>query len=488
MLQHTTLRQICAGLASVIALVIATSSAEAQCDARLRQLSTDSFANSTSQHRTEVEPDTFVFGSTIVATFQIGRFFDGGASDIGWATSTDGGASWSKGFLPGITKFQGAGPYDRVSDPSVAYDVRHNAWLIASLPILESGGSTRAPAVVVSRSDDGGLTWANPVTVATASDLDKSWTVCDTTASSLFYGNCYTEYDDVSAGDQLRMATSTDGGLTWTGATVAAMSALGGQPVVQPNGTVIVPLDNGNESNVQAVTSTDGGVNYAGPVTIATIVAHDVAGNLRSSPLPSAEIDGAGLVYVVWHDCRFRTGCASNDIVFSTSSNGTTWSPVSRVPIDPTTSTVDHFIPGLAVDKTTAGASAHLGLTYYYYPDATCSAASCQLSVGFISSSNGGASWSAPTQLAGPMSLGWLASTNQGVMVGDYISTSFAGGTAYPVFALATAPSGSTLHETMFTTRAGLVVSGGSLTSNGEGAVVSLRGAEFVRQAPLTAR
>src|SRR5207249_1639377 len=128
---------------------------------------------------------------------------------------------------------------------------------------------------------------------------------------------------------------------------------------------------------------------------------------------------------------RGRAGvrCASNDIVMSTSSNGTAWSPVVRIPIDDTTSAVDHFIPGLAVDKATAGSSAHLGLTYYYYPQANCSTSTCQLDVGFISSGNGGASWSTPMQLAGPMSLGWLARTNQGAMVADYISTSFAGGT-----------------------------------------------------------
>src|SRR5262249_2168614 len=115
---------------SVIALLVAAR-VHAQCDTKLRKLSADPFANSTSQHRTEVEPDTFAFGSTIVATFQVGRFFDGGASDIGWATSTDGGSTWSNGFLPGITKFQDAGPYDRVSDPSVAYDARHDVWLIS---------------------------------------------------------------------------------------------------------------------------------------------------------------------------------------------------------------------------------------------------------------------------------------------------------------------------------------------------------------------
>jgi hypothetical protein len=35
-------------------------------------------------------------------------------------------------------------------------------------------------------------------------------------------------------------------------------------------------------------------------------------------------------------------------------------------------------------------------------------------------------------------------------MVGDYISTSFAGGRAVPIFVLARRPSGGRLHESMF--------------------------------------
>jgi len=70
--------------------------------------------------------------------------------------------------------------------------------------------------------------------------------------------------------------------------------------------------------------------------------------------------------------------------------------------------------------------------------------------VGFTSSADGGASWRGAVQLAGPLSLTWLANTNQGFMVGDYISTSFASGTARPVFASAGPPSGA-LAEAMFT-------------------------------------
>jgi hypothetical protein len=175
-----------------------------------------------------------------------------------------------------------------------------------------------------------------------------------------------------------------------------------------------------------------------------------VAGGLRTSPLPTAEIDGAGRVYVAWEDCRFRASCSSNDIVFSTSADGVNWTAASRVPIDPVTSGEDHFIPGLAVDPATSGASARLGLTYYFYPKAACGGA-CQLEVGFISSPDGGAHWGTATQLAGPMALSQIAQTSQGPMVGDYISSSFSGGKVATLLAVGLQqPSTTTFDEAMY--------------------------------------
>src|SRR5437764_14098066 len=250
------------------------------------------------------------------------------------------------------------------------------------------------------------------------------------------------------------MGTSSDGGSTWSAGQGTGDNAtgLGGQPLVQPNGTVVVPFLSLNGS-ISSFTSTDGGTSWNSSVTISSQTDHAVA-NLRSEALPSAEIDGSGKVYVAWQDCRFESGCSANDIVMSTSTDGTTWSAVKRIPIDAVGSGVDHFIPGIGVDKSTSGSSAHLGLAFYYYPVSNCS--SCQLDVGFVSSTNGGTSWSAKTQLAGPMHLSWLANTNQGRMVGDYIATTIAGGKAYPVFAVAQAPSGSTFNEALYTVAGGL--------------------------------
>jgi len=446
-----------------VAALLVLVAGPALANVPLTRVSRDTFTNTSSQHQTEVEPDTYTFGSTIVSAFQVGRFFDGGASDIGFATSTNGGTTWTSGFLPGITRFRGGGPFDRASDPAVAFDPRHNVWMISSLALLESGG-VHGAAVVTSRSADGGLTWSNPVTTATGANLDKNWITCDTTASSQFYGNCYTEFDDNANGNRIKMSRSTNGGLNWGAAlnTGDAASGLGGQPVVRPNGTVLVPFLS-NSGQIRSFRSVDGGASWRATVLVSAVSDHTVAGGLRTEPLPSAEIDAAGTAYVVWQDCRFRSGCPANDIVMSKSTSETTWGPVTRVPIDATTSAVDHFIPGIGVDRSTSGASARIGLTYYFYPNRSCTSATCQLDVGFISSTNGGASWSPATQLAGPMTLSWLANTSQGRMVGDYISTSVrSGANAFPVIAVAFAPSGSTFNEAMYVPTNGLSISGGA--------------------------
>ncbi len=237
-------------LASSLALMFALAfPALALANASLTQISSDPYTNATCSasntvyHSTEVEPDTFSFGSTIVAAFQVGRIFDGGSCDGGFATSTNNGASWTSGLLPSITKHQAGGSYDRVSDEVVAYDAKHAVWLISSLPLLEAGG-VHGAAVVVSRSTDG-ITWSTPFTVTTSGSPDKNWIVCDNTSTSPFYGNCYSTWDNFGNGNLAQMSTSSDGGMTWGTVKTTDDSAgvIGGQPLVQPSGTVIVPVD-----------------------------------------------------------------------------------------------------------------------------------------------------------------------------------------------------------------------------------------------------
>jgi hypothetical protein len=423
------------------------------------QVGDDPFTNPASQHRTEVEPDTFAFGSTWVSAFQTGLSFATGASGIGFATSSDHGHSFVRGVLPGITRFNDpAGPYDFAADSSVAFDRRHDVWLISYLAVhVTPTGGFGVVDVLVSRSRDA-VHWDRPVPVATLNaNLDKSWTVCDDSPSSRFYGNCSTEFNGPAPGFALQMTTSRDGGLTWD-APQTAGAGNAGQPLVQPDGRVVVPFFGLCAGRTQfcAITSDDGGGSWTTPTAIAARIFHPTTPRVRTPPLPSAAIDRDGTIYLVWKDCRFESACKANDLVLSTSGDGIHWSEVQRIPLDPVDSNVDHFVPGIGVDPESAGDRARLALTYYFLPDASCTLAACELDVGFASSTDGGQTWTEPQLLGDPMQLGWLGLTNQGRMVGDYISTSvFNGGSlVLPAFASASPPDqDGTFHEAIYTTR-----------------------------------
>jgi hypothetical protein len=204
---------VCACLTSVLMLaVLVTLTGAAQAQIKLEKLSTDTFKNSGMQHATEVEPDTYSFGSMLVSAFQVGRRnANGGSSDIGFATSTDGGSSWKNGFLPGLTTFYKGGKFQAASDASVVFDSHHGVWLISSLGISDTNGNT---ILLVSSSADG-IKWNKPVTAnGTSAYADKDWITCDNTSTSKFYGHCYIEWEDAGIGDQVMMTTSADGGQT----------------------------------------------------------------------------------------------------------------------------------------------------------------------------------------------------------------------------------------------------------------------------------
>jgi hypothetical protein len=320
----------------------------------------------------------------------------------------------------------------------------------------------------VSRSPDG-IHWGKPILVDNTQLDDKNWTTCDNFPKSPYYGNCYTEWDQAYGTGDVLMSTSHDGGLTWSPGIPSADHAggLGGEPVVQPNGTVIVPFNGGG---VDAFRSTNGGKSWSTTVNVASFETHTDDGGIRTGfDLPGATIDGAGNVYVVWSDCRFRSGCTTNDVVMSSSADGKTWSAVTRIPIDPVKSTVDHFLPGIGADPATSGSTAHLTIVYYYYPVSACNN-SCKLDVGFTTSSDGGKTWTAGKQLAGPMQLTWLPVSDQGYMVADYIGVTYNNGGPFGIFIVAKSPSGGLLNEAAYTTKEPLLAAAGEprFSSKGE--------------------
>jgi hypothetical protein len=434
-------------------LAISLVSLPAHAQFTLTEVSSDTFGSSVpGQHASEVEPDLYGWGNTLISGFQVARISSGGGADVGFATSTNAGKTWTNGLLPGLTVNYKGGSNSAASDAAVVYDAAHGVWLICTLPIADND------IVAVSRSTNG-LTWSNPITI-TNINADKNWITCDNTPTSPFYGHCYVEFDSPNSDDLVFMTTSTDGGQTWGTPknTADTLFGIGGQPLVQPNGTVVVPIVNLNSGGMSAFSSTDGGATWGKSVNVADIIEHEEAGGLRSAGLPTAGIDAAGIVYLIWSDCRFRQNCTANDLVLSTSSDGNSWTEPARIPVVPVSSAVDLFIPGLGVDPATSGSTAHLALTTYAYSNTNCTTSTCELYVGFSTSPDGGKTWTAAKVLAGPMKLTWLPNTFSGLMVADYLGTSYVKGQPFGVFAVAKSPSGSLLNQAMYTTTSPLVV------------------------------
>ena len=440
---------------TLVCSLCAVAAIPASAQSLFRQLSQDTFSGGNGQHQSEVEPGAFAYGPTIVAAFQVARVSSGGGMDIGWATSTNGGIAWTNGYLPGLTQWYqpNGSTYASASDASVAYDLKHGVWIINTIPI--AGGVD----VAVNRSKDG-LHWDNPVFVSKPGNADKNWIICDNTSTSPYFGNCYVGWDN----SEIQMTTSSDGGLTWSApqATQGFDQGISVNPVVQPNGNVVVGFYSFNSGEMAAFMSTNGGQTWTAAVNIASAPSHGEDGNLRSAGLPSTAIDGAGNVYVSWPDCRFESGCSANDIVYSSSSDGIHWGSVVRIPSDPIGSGVDHFIHGLGIDIKTSGSTAHLAVTYYYYPVSNCGN-SCTLFAGYSQSSDGGTTWTAGRQLSGGMQLSWLPNTFSGRMVADYVATIFpAGGRAFPIYVIANPPISGVYQQAVYTEGYGFTFGGGS--------------------------
>jgi hypothetical protein len=189
----------------------------------------------------------------------------------------------------------------------------------------------------------------------------------------------------------------------------------------------------------QAIVSTDGGRTYSGPFDMPSLDGRGV--HLVNPGFVSVDVDAGGRIYAAWKDCKWRSTperhCTHNDIALTTSDDGRTWSEMVRIPIDPISSEVDHFSPALAVDPTTSGPSAHIGVLYYFHPEQHCDETTCELFAGFVSSTDGGATWTSQ-ELAGPFNHTWFPLRWDGWFLGDYFSVSFVDGQAVPIFIVAT--------------------------------------------------
>jgi hypothetical protein len=257
---------------------------------------------------TEVEPFVAVNPTNldnIIGVYQQDRWTDGGSKGLLASRSFNGGASWSQNYAefsqcsddPATTY---SSPFPRATDPWVSFDSAGKAYQI-SLGIVSTFGIFSG--VEVSTSANGGTTWGVPVRLITDNDpiffndkesITGDWRPTDGAGKAYatwIRGNL-PGWDNISiigAGNSfafrgLPMFSKTvDGGSTWSAPVPMVNSniyAQGNQIAVLPDGTLvnifgalfkgsgIQPI---NQAFWGAVRSTNGGKTWGGPIKIAKL-------------------------------------------------------------------------------------------------------------------------------------------------------------------------------------------------------------------------
>ncbi len=393
-----------------------------------------------SEPQTLVEPDVAVspVNSRIaVAAAHDGRFATGGAIDISYAWTHDGGATWNHAPMQGLTRAAG-GVWDRASDPVVAFGPDGDAYI--SVLVLNFGC---AGGVAVARSTDGGATFGTPVMAHESRTCDyfddKNWLTVDTQPGSPFLGRLYqfwTPFITINghgAGSPQVVRWSDDHGATWSATSIVSgphQSTQDSQPMIQPDGAITdaYVLYSRTGEAVVARTSHDGGISWTGDVLITPSAAPGVIG-IRCC-LPAAAADPVtGQMYAVWE----ANGPGKRDaVMLSTSTDGRHWSAPQRVTRDAGSATIQH------VNSTVTAYGGRVFVSYGTRDLAVQNGRYLQQQVS--SSYDGGATFGRPLSL-GPASDLKYAAFARGTFPGDYIGSSSTDGAVYLVWCVSKAPS-----------------------------------------------
>lgn len=287
-------------------------------------------------------------------------FFPGVGTD-GVYTSADGGATWTnRGLLDDQASWK-ASPYLSGGDPVIVYGPRPSpngrfsydngtrAYYIG-LAEYKAGSSPFPPQkapelVVVSFSDDGGVTWSAPVRATTKNnpntfnDKNSGWV--DKNPSSPYFGNLYVAFTmfrsattNGNGNEPIGVSRSTDGGRTFgkpnqlspAGNNGTGNGRQGSDVVTGPDGTVYVAFEQA-QSQVVAI-SRDGGTSYSRPIVMGPVtdIADPIPGaNFRTDSFPSIAADpraGSQTVYASWST---RTPAGGRIVVVRSLDGGRAW-------------------------------------------------------------------------------------------------------------------------------------------------------------------
>ncbi len=405
-----------------------------------------------------------------VIGFQVGRVDAGGDATNGYATTFDGGKTWTNGIIPGLTTGHG-GTFDRASDAVVAFG-DHNEVYFSSLIFNDTTGGGVQSAIVNNTSLDGGKTWG-PVDIVQNDPggglNDKNWVVVDNgTEGGHHHGRVYVTWDRVAG---VIVKYSDDKGKTWVPASPAFTpntylgQGISAYPVIRPNGDLfiafmsdtappVVTASPGDEiaeavsgmSKVSGALFPGAGLVPTGAPLPQGVPAgiHTFGGNpvrhQRAGTLLSSDVDPVtGRLYVVWEDALFRTD-AANDAVLSYSDNGVTWSAPVRVSPGRTNDNLDHYNPSVAVHRD--GTVDVIWRQRQETASSDVDSYSRDISTYLARSHDHGLHFGTPLKLdLAPSDVRFGAFSRGGLFQGDYDQVATSGGLTYVVRSESYAPS-----------------------------------------------
>jgi hypothetical protein len=275
--------------------------------------------------------------------------------------SADAGATWQPGGRP---PQPAAGPAG--DDVTVAFGGNGRGYVCAARSGHGSGLSPANPdanrAVYLWRTDDGGRSYAAPLTLTEGSYSDHPWVAAGPGRDSSGR-NVYVAWGAGATHTALDLTRSTDGGLSFEAprrilreAGAPSLVSAGPQVAAGPDGVVCVVCDwttrqdaSGDMTGqVVAVCSADAGDSFGPPARLgAEAAAIALPGGARPNSGPTVAISPLdGTLYVAF-PVRVPGSEHSDIMVTASRDQGRSWSrPSSATPRDGTT----YFQPNLAAD------------------------------------------------------------------------------------------------------------------------------------------
>jgi hypothetical protein len=389
----------------------------------------------------------------LVGMWQEERWSTGGARNLVFGTSFDGGDTWANIALQGVGIVAG-GEFQRVTDPWVDFGPGNRVYG-TSLAFDDTGADN---AIFVHTSTDGGLTWGPPVQVVKDTQLaffnDRQSLTVDDFPASPFYGRVYVGWDRLASkgpgyaytGDGL-IAYSANGGASFSSPIVAVPTrnneqTLTNLPVVLPDGTVLdvgtyYPNQafNKNSGLFFVTRSADGGNTWS-PVEFPEAQKPVGVPNIRSGDgVPNATVDRrTGKVYAVWQDSRFSQGKRDDILLISSTDQGRTWTNPIKVNDTPSGAQAA-FLPTVKVD-----ANGRVGVLYSDLRDDVSPKDGSLIATEWIAfSTNGGKSFG-PSRRLSPDFDYTNAAFAGGFFLGDYQGLGVAGTAFTPFFGATLVP------------------------------------------------